>query len=356
MGKNGRPKMGSNKETPHSTSTSYLRAVRSNKCVPYIGAIGRDCEDDDSKSNDNANTECDNNPNSDGKYDDKDDTNDSKSDENSSTKCHNNHISDGKYDDNTSLALSKRKRKPVQRNNKKRKGRKMLRNTMAHLKKESNNQREINQDDMVSCVWDNKAILRSKLSTRFTALYNMAKPNWMPATNSTMGKKEMIILMFKNHRFILINIGIIILKQVMQFVNISDTDDKYLKFPSLIYGMFLAGEGKPLINDTFDTPLLKTISYKNFKGNHFNDAHKGFLLIVDQNVPTEEDILAFQTTNRARTSAAETNDLGGEKRKKLVILDVNGLLVDGQESCVDSRIKCVENNNKPIFLKPFEIL
>ncbi|KAM7250039.1 hypothetical protein ACFE04_021922 [Oxalis oulophora] len=124
MGKNGRPKMGSNKETPHSTSTSYLRAVRSNKCVPYIGAPvtiadvdenPRDCEDDDSKSNDNANTKCDNNPNSDGKYDDKDDTNDSKSDENSSTKCHNNHISDGKYDDNTSLALSKRKRKPVQR-------------------------------------------------------------------------------------------------------------------------------------------------------------------------------------------------------------------------------------------------
>ncbi|KAM7266154.1 hypothetical protein ACFE04_019538 [Oxalis oulophora] len=33
MGKNGRPKMGSNKETPHSASTSYLRIVRSKKCV-----------------------------------------------------------------------------------------------------------------------------------------------------------------------------------------------------------------------------------------------------------------------------------------------------------------------------------
>ncbi|KAM7250294.1 hypothetical protein ACFE04_022177 [Oxalis oulophora] len=126
MGNNRRPRMVSNKETPHSASTSYLRTVRSKKCEPLRWSrrkivttvdvplvVGetltenpRDCEDDDSKSNDNANTECDNNRSSDGKYDDKDDTDDSKSDDNASTKCDNNHISDGKYDDNTSLALS----------------------------------------------------------------------------------------------------------------------------------------------------------------------------------------------------------------------------------------------------------
>ncbi|KAM7262340.1 hypothetical protein ACFE04_021417 [Oxalis oulophora] len=54
--------------------------------------------------------------------------------------------------------------------------------------------------------------------------------------------------------------------------------------------MLLAGGGKPLFNDTFDTPLMKTISYKNFKGNRVNDAHKGFMLIVDQNVPVVEAI------------------------------------------------------------------
>ncbi|KAM7261633.1 hypothetical protein ACFE04_020710 [Oxalis oulophora] len=91
MGKNGISKMGSNKEIPHSASTSYLRTVRL------------------------KNTKCDNNPTSVGKYDDKDDTDDFKSDDNASTKCDNNPSFDGKYDDNTLLALSKRKRKYVQR-------------------------------------------------------------------------------------------------------------------------------------------------------------------------------------------------------------------------------------------------
>ncbi|KAM7261737.1 hypothetical protein ACFE04_020814 [Oxalis oulophora] len=123
-----------------------------------------------------------------------------------------------------------------------------------------------------------------------------------------MVKKDMLILMFKIHRSIPVNIGKIIFEQVMQFVNTSDIYNKYLKFPALIYGMFLAGGGKPLINDTFDTPLLKTISCKNFKGDRVNDAHKGFLLIVDQNVPAEEDIPAFQTIDTAGRSATETND------------------------------------------------
>ncbi|KAM7262100.1 hypothetical protein ACFE04_021177 [Oxalis oulophora] len=94
--------MGSNKETPHSASTSNLRAVRSNKCIPLHWScrkpvttadvslvVGetltenpRGCEDDDSKSNDNASMECDNHPSSDGEYDD---TDDSKSDDNGST-------------------------------------------------------------------------------------------------------------------------------------------------------------------------------------------------------------------------------------------------------------------------------
>ncbi|KAM7250455.1 hypothetical protein ACFE04_022338 [Oxalis oulophora] len=75
----------------------------------------RDCEDYDSLSNDNVCTECDNNPNSDGEYDDKDDTNDSKFNDNASTECDNNPSSDGEYDDNSSLALYKRIRKGIQR-------------------------------------------------------------------------------------------------------------------------------------------------------------------------------------------------------------------------------------------------
>ncbi|KAM7250618.1 hypothetical protein ACFE04_022501 [Oxalis oulophora] len=86
-------------------------------------------------------------------------------------------------------------------------------------------------------------------------------------------------------------------------------------------------------------------------GNRVNVAHKGFLLIVDQNVPAEEDIQVFQTTDRAGTFAPQEghrnvvmldkndderddminnilHETGREKPKKLVILDVNGLLVD----------------------------
>ncbi|KAM7251262.1 hypothetical protein ACFE04_023145 [Oxalis oulophora] len=155
----------------------------------------RDCEDDDYKSNDNAITECDNNPSSNGKNDDKDDKDDSKSDD--------------------TATLSKRKREPVKRKEQEKKRKKNDKKQDAikqnvppppseHLrekinkfldKKDDEIVEEINLDEMVSCVtgravnrWNNKAILRSKLSTRFTALYNVAKANWMPTTNSTMIK------------------------------------------------------------------------------------------------------------------------------------------------------------------------
>ncbi|KAM7250937.1 hypothetical protein ACFE04_022820 [Oxalis oulophora] len=178
----------------------------------------RDCKDDDSKSNDNASTECDNNPSSDGKNDDKDDTDDSKSDDNATTKCVNNPCSDGEYDDNTSLALSKRKLKLVQRKEQEKKRKK-------NVKK-----------------------------------HNALKQNVPPSPSEHLRGKN------ASRRW---------------HILIKDSNNQR--------------GGKPLFNDTFDT-LLKTISCKNIKGNRVNDVHKGFLLIVDRNVPTEEAILAEEDT------------------------------------------------------------
>ncbi|KAM7262245.1 hypothetical protein ACFE04_021322 [Oxalis oulophora] len=56
---------------------------------------------------------------------------------------------------------------------------------------------EINLDEMVSCViggavnmCDNKAILRSNLSTQFIALYNVAKANWMLSDHQSNNGEE----------------------------------------------------------------------------------------------------------------------------------------------------------------------